>query len=137
MAEEMQIEENLDRDFLLFMSLTKTYFPQIDDQRHKTLCTQWLSKLCGEKVEGISQKRNRNWFLSHLLMYMQERKVAGPFLKPPADGALPKATAVFGPPPAEESIIDDGENLIGENKSCVTITWPSIENFSNGYKFES
>lgn len=114
MAEEMQIEENLDRDFLLFMSLTKTYFPQISDEKDIALCTQWLSKLCGEKVEGISQKRNRNLYLSHLLMNMQEGRMAGPFSKPPMDGTLSTATAVFGPAPAEETITDDGENIIGK-----------------------
>lgn len=115
MAEEAQIEENLDRDFLLFMSLTKTYFPQLVDRKDITLCTQWLSKLCGEKVEGISQKRNRNLYLSHLLMNMQEGKMGGPFLKPPGDGALPTATAVFGPPAPEESITEEAENIIGKN----------------------
>ncbi|XP_024936710.1 uncharacterized protein LOC112493786 [Cephus cinctus] len=107
MAEEAEIEETLDRDFLLFMTLAKTYYPQIVDQRDITLCTQWLSKLCGEKVEGIYQKRNRNVFLTHLLMNMQEGKMAGPFFKPPGEGPLPASNTVFGISATDEAFVAD------------------------------
>ncbi|KAF7386404.1 hypothetical protein HZH68_013536 [Vespula germanica] len=95
MAQKLEIEEILDQDFLQFISLAKTYYTEILDEKDKLLCMQWLTKLCGEKAKGISSKRNRNIYLSQLLMNMQEKKMAGPFLSPPGDKPLPPARNIF------------------------------------------
>ncbi|KAI4486292.1 hypothetical protein M0802_012397 [Mischocyttarus mexicanus] len=95
MAEKLEIEEVLDYDFLQFISLAKTYYTELLDEKDKLLCMQWLTKLCGEKVKGVTYKRNRNIYLLQLLMNMQENKMTGPFLMPPGDKPLPPAKSIF------------------------------------------
>ncbi|KAK2588444.1 hypothetical protein KPH14_004439 [Odynerus spinipes] len=107
MAEGLITEEILDYDFLQFISLAKTYYTQLFDEKDKLLCMQWLVKLCGEKLQGIPHKRNRNIYLSQLLMNMQEKKMGGPFSIPPSDKPLPPARSIFGSQDSDKISLSD------------------------------
>lgn len=117
MAEKLEIEEILDNDFLQFVSLAKTYYTEILDEKDKLLCMQWLTKLCGEKAKGISSKRSRNIYLSQLLMNMQEKKMAGPFLYPPGDKALPPARSIFSSQDSDKISLSKMETEPGKASS--------------------
>lgn len=114
MAQKLEIEEILDQDFLQFISLAKTYYTEILDEKDKLLCMQWLTKLCGEKAKGISSKRNRNIYLSQLLMNMQEKKMAGPFLSPPGDKPLPPARNIFSSQDSDKIFSPKMETELGK-----------------------
>ena len=91
-----QTEEILDQDFSFILSMTKTHYQEIVDEKNRELCKKWLEKLCGKRVEGLSQKRSRNILLSELIVDMQEKKLSERFQEPPADGPLPSTSAIFG-----------------------------------------
>lgn len=60
----------------------------------------WLTKLM-EVPRTVPEKRNRNIFLSRLVLAMQTGELEKPFLKPPPVGPLPNAFQIFGPPQPE------------------------------------
>lgn len=59
-------------------------------------CKAWLEKLCGESTIGVENKRNRNIYLSNLVLCMQEGQLSPPFQIPPAEADLSSAREVFG-----------------------------------------
>ena len=113
MEDESYAEDILDQDYLFLINFAKTYYACVAEGRDKTLANQWLSKLCSEKVQGISQKRNRNSFLAYFLMNLQDGKMTGPFGKPPEDGPLPEARAIFASSAEPESDGPEKESVIG------------------------
>lgn len=56
----------------------------------------WLEKLCGEAATGVENKRNRNIYLSNLVLCMQEGQLTPPFQIPPAEADISNAREVFG-----------------------------------------
>lgn len=56
----------------------------------------WLEKLCGEAIVGVENKRNRNIYLSNLVLCMQEGQLAPPFQISPAEADISNARQVFG-----------------------------------------
>lgn len=63
----------------------------------RTISQLWIQKLCDEIYTGRNDKRNRNIFLSNLVLCMEEENLTGPFLKnPPTKGKLPNAAEIFG-----------------------------------------
>lgn len=115
-----KVEERLDQHYLFFISFVNTYYPFITNERDKKLCDQWMTKLCSEKVYGVSRKRNRNSFLAYFLMNLQEQKMTGPFSKPPEDGPLPDAKIIFGNADSPESIASADEAVQGDGFSTFS-----------------
>lgn len=101
-----EINTNLNRDFLFFLSFVKDYYFQLTEEEDRVLSMKWLKKLLQERVYGVAAKRNRNTFLSHLIMHMQEGELRGPFVRPPGDGPLSIANMVF-------KLITNDEKFIG------------------------
>lgn len=56
----------------------------------------WLQKLCGAVCPNKESKRNRNIFLSHLVLCMQDKKLTGPFQESPNDVDLTETSKYFG-----------------------------------------
>lgn len=65
----------------------------------------WLQKLCGEPCEGVDKKRNRNIYLSNLVLCMQEGKLTEQFQQPPNEVDISNAMQVFGHLPTEVMVV--------------------------------
>ncbi|KAK4884846.1 hypothetical protein RN001_001117 [Aquatica leii] len=93
--ERVDIENKLDEDFLFYLGFTNTFFDQFENPDEVEHCRAWLQKLCGMLCTSIDQKRNRNIYLSNLVLCMQEGKLSGPFLNYPQEVDISDAMTVF------------------------------------------
>lgn len=55
-----------------------------------------MEKLCGEAIVGVDNKRNRNIYLSNLVLCMQEGQLTPPFQISPVEADISNARQVFG-----------------------------------------
>lgn len=92
----MEIENKLDEDFLFYLGFTTNYFHNLKEQADIDKCQVWLQKLCGETIIGVENKRNRNIYLSNLVLCMQEGQLKPPFQGSPMDTDISNARQVFG-----------------------------------------
>lgn len=90
----MSVEDKLDEDFLFYLGFTSGVMQKLKEC-DKPKAQQWLQKLCGEACSTISQKRNRNIFLSNLLLDLQEKQLSGPFTQNPDDINFDDAASYF------------------------------------------
>ncbi|KAF2885988.1 hypothetical protein ILUMI_20185, partial [Ignelater luminosus] len=95
-----EIENKLDEDFLFYLGFTNSFFNQLN-KKDVDRCRVWLQKLCGETCDGVNKKRNRNIYLSNLVLCMQEGKLTEPFQQPPNEVDISNALQVFGHQPTE------------------------------------
>ncbi|KAF5283976.1 hypothetical protein FQR65_LT13668 [Abscondita terminalis] len=88
--EKKDIENKLDEDFLFYLGFINSFFDQFDKPQEA-----WLQKLIGSLCNSIDEKRNRNIYLSNLVLCMQEGKLTGPFIQHPQDVDISDAMTVF------------------------------------------
>ncbi|XP_050515734.1 uncharacterized protein LOC114345139 [Diabrotica virgifera virgifera] len=95
----MELEEQLDEDFLFYLNFTNTFLRRIQNEELSKRAQVWLQKLIGEPCEGVQKKRCRNIYLSNLLVGMQNGLLEKPFMAPARDTDILNAHEVFGPIP--------------------------------------
>ncbi|GLV36695.1 Serine Protease Immune Response Integrator [Carabus blaptoides fortunei] len=92
----MEIESKLDEDFVFYLGFLEPAKEKFKDHKQYPICKLWIQKLCDEIYTGRNDKRNRNIFLSNLVLCMEEENLTGPFLKNPPTGKLSNAAEMFG-----------------------------------------
>ncbi|XP_022914679.2 myosin heavy chain, clone 203-like [Onthophagus taurus] len=91
-----EVENKLDEDYLFYLGFTTSFFHRLPSEADVAKCKSWLERLCGTPCQGVEAKRNRNIFLSNLVLCMQEGRLTGPFLENPKDVDILKASNYFG-----------------------------------------
>ncbi|XP_017780750.1 PREDICTED: uncharacterized protein LOC108565682 [Nicrophorus vespilloides] len=89
------IENKLDEDFLFYLGFTSSFSTKVREPGDQNLVQQWLQKLCGQPCQTMEQKRNRNIFLSNLLLNMQDGALSEPFTVSPNEIDYSDATKYF------------------------------------------
>lgn len=85
-------DEQLDLEYLKILRLMKPYITCIMNNHYVELIRVWLEKLSSRE---LSNKIERNKYLTRLGKQIEDGVLDVPFLEPPADGALQPFDAVF------------------------------------------
>lgn len=110
----MDIENKLDEDFLFYLGFTGSFANKFTNPHEKELVTAWLQKLCGEKCTTVDRKRNRNIFLSNLVLCMEEGKLVPPFNAGPNECDLQDPQNYFGPTRIDVKQPDWFSDVVGQ-----------------------
>ncbi|KAF2901326.1 hypothetical protein ILUMI_04860 [Ignelater luminosus] len=132
-----EIENKLDEDFLFYLGFTNSYFKHLN-KKDIDICRAWLQKLCGEPCDSVDKKRNRNIYLSNLVLCMQEGKLTKLFQQPPNEIDISNALQVFGHQPTEveppewlhdlSNVEDDEDQTVRDGRTYLaTRTLPGGE----------
>ncbi|KAF6201120.1 hypothetical protein GE061_005567 [Apolygus lucorum] len=106
--------ERLDQDFFQFATQAHGAMKKGQlSRKHEDIASRWLAKLLTEQYPDLVSKKNRNIYLSNLLLQVADGALSGPLLKAPAQGPLPNAAAAFQlSAPPDRSRLDNAKDIM-------------------------
>uniref|UniRef100_A0A0A9WG46 DUF4485 domain-containing protein n=1 Tax=Lygus hesperus TaxID=30085 RepID=A0A0A9WG46_LYGHE len=106
--------ERLDQDFFQFAAQAHGAMKKGQlSRKHEDMASRWLSKLLTEHYPDLLSKKNRNIYLSNLLLQVADGALTGPLLKAPAQGPLPNAAAAFQlSAPPDRTRLDSAKDIM-------------------------